>query len=95
MRRRLLWVASAATAIAVTAAGTIGCVGLVVPHMMRIVFGTLHRGLLPASAIGGGILLVLADTGARMVIAPAELPVGVITALIGVPLFLWLLMRRT
>lgn len=94
LRRRLLWVASAATAIAVTAAGTIGFVGLVIPHMMRILFGTLHRGLLPASAIGGGILLVLADTGARMIIAPAELPVGVITALIGVPLFLWLLMRR-
>jgi len=94
LRRRLLWVASAATAIAVTAAGTIGFVGLVIPHMMRILFGTLHRGLLPASAIGGGILLVLADTGARMVIAPAELPVGVITALIGVPLFLWLLVRR-
>jgi len=94
LRRRLLWVASAATAIAVTAAGTIGFVGLVIPHMMRILFGTLHRGLLPASAIGGGVLLVLADTGARMIIAPAELPVGVITALIGVPLFLWLLVRR-
>ncbi|MES0371029.1 MAG: iron chelate uptake ABC transporter family permease subunit, partial [Mariprofundaceae bacterium] len=94
LRRRLLWVASAATAIAVTAAGTIGFVGLVIPHMMRILFGTLHRGLLPASAIGGGVLLVLADTGARIVIAPAELPVGVITALIGVPLFLWLLVRK-
>jgi len=95
LRRRLLWSASAVTAIAVTAAGTIGFVGLVVPHLMRLMFGTLHRFVLPASAVGGGLLLMLADTASRTVIAPAELPVGVLTAIIGVPVFLYLLLRRT
>jgi len=95
LRRRLLWSASAVTAIAVTAAGTIGFVGLVVPHLMRLMFGTLHRFVLPASAVGGGLLLMLADTASRTVIAPAELPVGVLTAIIGVPMFLYLLLRRT
>jgi len=94
LRRRLLFMASAVTAVAVTAAGTIGFVGLVVPHLMRLIFGSLHRFVLPASAIGGGLLLALADTAARTVIAPAELPVGVLTAIIGVPVFLYLLLRR-
>jgi len=94
LRRRLLLMASAVTAIAVTAAGTIGFVGLVVPHLMRLIFGSLHRFVLPASAVGGGLLLLLADTAARTVIAPAELPVGVLTAMIGVPVFLCLLLRR-
>ncbi len=94
LRRRLLWLASAVTAIAVAAAGTIGFVGLVVPHLMRLVFGSLHRFVLPASALGGGLLLALADAAARTVIAPAELPVGVLTAIIGVPIFLYLLLRR-
>jgi len=95
LRQRLLLLASAVTALAVTAAGTIGFVGLVIPHLMRLLFGSLHRGILPASAIGGGLLLVLADSAARTVIAPAELPVGILTALIGVPVFLFLLMRRS
>jgi len=94
LRIRLLFLASAVTAVAVTAAGTIGFVGLIVPHLMRLLFGSLHRVVLPASAVGGGVLLMLADTGARSMISPAELPVGVITALIGVPVFLWLLLRR-
>lgn len=94
LRQRLLLLASAVTAIAVTAAGTIGFVGLVVPHLMRLLFGSLHRLLLPAAAFGGGVLLMLADSAARSVVAPAELPVGVLTALIGVPLFLWLLIKR-
>jgi len=94
LRRRLLFLASAVTAVAVTAAGTIGFVGLIVPHLMRLIFGPLHRFILPASAIGGGLLLALADTAARTVIAPAELPVGVLTAMIGVPVFLYLLLRR-
>jgi len=94
LRQRLLLLASAVTAIAVTAAGTIGFVGLVIPHLMRLIFGSLHRAVLPASAIGGGLLLVLADTAARSIIAPAELPVGVLTAIIGVPVFLLLLVRR-
>jgi len=94
LRWILLLAASAATAVAVTAAGTIGFIGLVIPHAMRLIFGGMHRVMLPASAIGGGVLLMLADSGARTVIAPAELPVGVITAFIGVPVFLWLLWRR-
>ena len=94
LRRRLLLLASAVTAVAVTAAGTIGFVGLVVPHLMRLIFGSLHRLLLPAAALSGGVLLMLADAAARSVVAPAELPVGVLTALLGVPLFLWLLIKR-
>jgi len=94
LRRRLLLLASAVTALAVTAAGTIGFVGLVIPHLMRLLFGSLHRAVLPASAIGGGLLLVLADSAARTMIAPAELPVGILTAIIGVPVFLFLLLRR-
>jgi len=95
LRQRLLLLASAVTAIAVTAAGTIGFIGLVIPHLMRLLFGSLHRAVLPASAIGGGLLLVLADSAARTVIAPAELPVGILTAIIGVPVFLFLLLRRS
>ncbi|HKI59930.1 MAG TPA: iron chelate uptake ABC transporter family permease subunit [Mariprofundaceae bacterium] len=95
LRQRLLLLASAVTALAVTAAGTIGFVGLVIPHLMRLIFGSLHRVVLPASAIGGGMLLVLADSVARTIIAPAELPVGILTAIIGVPVFLFLLMRRS
>jgi len=94
LRQRVLLLASAVTAIAVTAAGTIGFVGLVIPHVMRLCFGALHRVVLPASAIGGGVLLMVADTTARSIIAPAELPVGVLTAMIGVPVFLMLLLKR-
>lgn len=85
--------AAAATAVAVTVAGSVGFVGLVVPHAVRLVLGNDQRFLLPASALAGGALLVLADTLARTVIAPAQLPVGVLTALAGVPIFLWLLRR--
>ena len=95
LRQRLLLLASAVTALAVTAAGTIGFVGLVIPHLMRLLFGSLHRSVLPASTIGGGVLLMLADSAARTVIAPAELPVGILTAIIGVPVFLFLLLRRS
>jgi len=94
LRGRLLWLASAVTALAVTAAGTIGFVGLVIPHLIRLIFGSLHCAVLPASAIGGGMLLLLADSAARTIIAPAELPVGILTAIIGVPVFLFLLFRR-
>lgn len=94
LRWLLLLLASLSTALAVTAAGTIGFVGLVVPHACRLIFGSLHAALLPATAVAGGLLLMFADAGARTLIAPAELPVGVLTALIGVPVFLWLLLRR-
>ena len=86
--------ASLLTATAVTTAGSIGFVGLIVPHLLRFVVGNDQRLLLPASALAGGALLVLADALARTVIAPEQLPVGVITALIGVPVFLYLLNRR-
>ncbi|MHB0775365.1 FecCD family ABC transporter permease [Halomonas sp. WWR20] len=85
--------ASLLTAVAVTTAGSIGFVGLVVPHMLRLVLGNDQRLILPACALTGGILLTLADTLARTVIAPEQLPVGVITALLGVPTFLYLLYR--
>lgn len=85
--------AALATAAAVTTAGSVGFVGLVVPHALRLVIGNDQRVLLPAAALAGGALLVLADTLARSVIAPAQLPVGVITALIGVPVFLYLLAK--
>ena len=75
------------------AAGSIGFIGLVAPHILRLVAGNDHRILLPGSALFGGSLLVLADTAARTVIAPQQLPVGVVTALLGVPLFLYLLTR--
>lgn len=94
LRVTLFLCASAFTAAAVVLAGTIGFVGLVVPHMIRLVAGGDHRGLLPASALAGGSLVVVADTLARTAIAPQQLPVGVVTALIGVPLFL-VLLRKT
>ncbi|MDN3516746.1 iron ABC transporter permease [Aquisalimonas lutea] len=86
-------VASLMTAVAVTTAGSIGFVGLVVPHMLRLVLGNDQRLILPAAALAGGALLALADTLARTLIAPEQLPVGVITALLGVPTFLFLLYR--
>ncbi|MDE1569211.1 FecCD family ABC transporter permease [Aquabacter sp. P-9] len=79
---------------AVAACGVIGFVGLVVPHLVRLTLGPSHRVLLPASALLGAAVLLLADVAARMLAAPAELPLGVVTALIGAPFFLWLLMRR-
>jgi iron complex transport system permease protein len=86
--------AALATAAAVTTAGSVGFVGLIVPHALRLALGNDQRLLLPASAIAGGTLLVVADTAARTLMSPLELPVGVLTALIGVPSFLWLLNRR-
>ncbi|VVE57272.1 FecCD family ABC transporter permease [Pandoraea anhela] len=94
LRARIYLAASLATALAVTTAGSIGFIGLVVPHILRLRFGNDQRMLLPAAALGGGALLMLADLVARTVIAPTQLPVGVITAMIGVPVFLWLLSRR-
>jgi iron complex transport system permease protein len=86
-------VASLLVAAAVATCGVIGFIGLIVPHAVRLVWGSDHRLLLPASLLGGGTFLLLADTAARTVTAPAELPVGVITALVGVPVFIVLLRR--
>jgi iron complex transport system permease protein len=95
---RLPWLlfalAALLTAAAVTTAGAIGFVGLIVPHAVRLILGNDQRLLLPASALAGGALLLVADTLARQITAPAQLPTGVITALIGVPTFLYLLRRE-
>lgn len=94
LRRHVYVLASLATAIAVTTGGAIGFVGLVVPHALRLLMGNDQRTLLPACALAGGTLLLLADTLARTVVSPQQLPVGVITALLGVPTFIVLLLHR-
>jgi len=86
--------ASLLTGLAVSVSGAIGYVGLIVPHMMRFIFGSDHRSLLPTAAIGGAIAVVVADTLARTVVAPSELAVGAVTAVAGAPLFIYLLRRR-
>ena len=92
--RYCIFVASAlATAVSVTTVGVIGFIGLVVPHLVRLVAGSDHRVVLPASALAGGSLLIVADTLARSIMAPRQLPVGALTAAIGVPLFLVLMSR--
>ncbi len=88
-RRTLFIVSAVLTATAVTTAGSIGFVGLIVPHACRYAFGPDHRVLLPAATLAGGTFLVLADTLARTIMAPQQLPVGVLTSLIGVPVFLF------
>ena len=93
LRRGVYLVASLATAAAVTHAGAIGFIGLIVPHLVRLATGNDQRLLLPASVLAGGSLLVIADPLARTMLAPQQLPVGVLTALIGVPVFLFLLSR--
>ena len=85
--------ASLATAMSVTTVGVIGFIGLVVPHLVRLVAGSDHRIVLPAAALAGGSLLVIADTMARTIMAPRQLPVGALTAAVGVPLFLILMSR--
>lgn len=82
------------TASAVTAAGTIGFIGLITPHLARLLVGADHRRMMPAAVLLGGILLTLADTAARTLFAPRQLPVGALTALIGVPAFLTLMLRK-
>lgn len=94
VKRAAYFVASLLAAVAVSAAGVIGFVGLVVPHGVRMLWGGDHRLVLPLGALGGAVALVLADTVARTALRPLELPVGVVTAFLGVPLFL-VLLRRT
>lgn len=93
-RQVLLATAALITGVAVSVSGIIAFVGLVVPHMMRLIVGSDHRVLLPVSALGGAIFLIIADTIARLVISPAELQVGVVTAFIGAPFFMFLLVRN-
>ena len=93
-QRYLLVLSAFLVASAVAVSGVIGFIGLVVPHLMRFCLGGDHRWLLPSSLLSGAILLLLADTLARTVVAPAEMPVGLLTSLIGGPWFLWLILRR-
>ena len=94
VKRLAIVAVAAAVGPAVAATGVIGFVGIVVPHLLRLVIGPLHRPLIPACALLGGVLLLAADMACRVVVAPAELPIGILTALIGAPFFLWLLLRR-
>jgi iron complex transport system permease protein len=94
-QRLAFFSASVATAAAVSMAGPIGFVGIVVPHLVRLLVGVDHRIVLPASALFGAAFLVACDLLARTILAPVEIPVGVITALIGGPFFLWLLVRKS
>jgi iron complex transport system permease protein len=86
--------ASFLTGLAVSVSGAVGYVGLIVPHIMRFIFGSDHRVLLPTAALGGAIAVVVADTLARTVVAPNEIAVGAVTAIVGAPLFIYLLRRR-
>lgn len=93
-QRYLLVLSALLVAAAVAVSGVIGFIGLVMPHLMRYCLGGDHRWLLPSSLLSGAILLLLADTLARTLVAPAEMPVGLLTSLIGGPWFLWLILRR-
>jgi len=92
-RLAIFSITALATALSVTAVGVIGFVGLVVPHTVRLITGNKHRIVIPASALLGGSLLVISDTLARTILAPRQLPVGALTAIIGVPLFLFLMKK--
>ncbi|WP_273234332.1 FecCD family ABC transporter permease [Pseudomonas kuykendallii] len=93
LKRELVFCTALGVGAAVAAAGLIGFIGLVVPHLVRLIVGPDHRILLPASALAGASLLLLADLVARLALAPAELPIGIVTAMIGAPFFLYLLLR--
>ena len=94
LKRMMLASASLITAAAVSISGIIGFIGLIIPHIVRILVGPDHRILIPSSALAGAIVLILCDTIARTIIRPAELPVGVITSLLGCPFFIYLLRKR-
>ena len=94
LKRISIVLVAAATGAAVAVAGVIGFVGIVVPHLLRLIIGPGHRLLLPSAILLGAVLLLIADTFARTVAAPAELPIGIVTAVIGAPFFLWLLLRQ-
>ncbi|MEM5472833.1 iron ABC transporter permease [Hoeflea sp. AS60] len=93
-KRVAIVMVAAATGASVAVSGGIGFVGIVVPHLLRLFMGPDHRFLLPACALLGAIMLLFADAIARQIVAPAELPIGIVTATIGAPFFLWILLRR-
>ena len=90
----ILGTASLLTAAAVSLSGIIGFVGLIVPHILRRIFGASHRSLFPLAFVGGGIFLMYCDTLARTLLYPKEIPVGVITASLGGPFFIWQINRK-
>lgn len=94
LKRTVVVCAALCVGASVAVSGMIGFIGLLVPHLIRLLLSSDHRQLIPLSALFGAILLVLADTLARVIVAPSELPVGILTSLIGGPFFLWLLMRQ-
>ena len=89
----ILVLASVIAALAVSVSGVIGFVGLMTPHILRLIVGPDHKILFPASALAGGIVLLVSDTIARTILMPREIPVGIITSIVGVPFFLYLLVR--
>lgn len=94
LKRSIIVCTALAVGTAVALSGIIGFVGLVIPHLIRLTIGSDHRILIPASALLGGTLLIIADTIARTIVSPAEMPVGILTSLIGGPFFLWLLVKQ-
>ena len=94
LNRKIIFFSAVAVGSAVALTGAIGFVGLVVPHFFRMIGGANHNFILPASMLGGGFLLLLADTISRIIIIPAELPIGIITALIGAPFFLFIMIKN-
>ncbi|BDA85692.1 heme ABC transporter permease [Aureimonas sp. SA4125] len=94
LKRWAIFLVAAVTGAAVATSGVIGFVGILVPHLLRLVLGADHRFLLPGAALLGAVLIVVADMVARTIAAPAELPIGILTAAIGAPFFLWMLLRR-
>jgi iron complex transport system permease protein len=94
VKRRLILLTALAVGTSVAVAGTISFVGLIIPHIVRLLIGPDHRYLIPGSAMAGAILLIAADACARVVVAPAELPAGIVTALLGTPFFFSLLMQK-
>ena len=94
LKRISIVLVSAMTGVAVSVCGVVSFVGIVVPHLLRLVIGPAHRLLLPASMLLGAVLLVGADTMARTIVAPAEMPIGILTAAVGAPFFLAILLRQ-
>ncbi|MDB5520832.1 MAG: transport system permease protein, partial [Tardiphaga sp.] len=94
LKRVAIVLVSAMTGVAVSVCGVVGFIGIVIPHLLRLLIGPGHRLLLPASACLGAVLLIGADTLARSIVAPAEMPIGILTAAIGAPFFLMLLLRQ-
>ena len=94
VQRLAFFAASLGTGVAVSLAGPIGFVGIIVPHLVRLLVGADHRVVMPASALFGAAFLMACDAVARVVLSPVELPVGVVTAVLGAPFFLWLLIRK-